>query len=79
MRVAVIILLSLGLAACGSRAELRPKPGNELPIAPYGREDRPSADTLLRLPPQARPERNVELRKRSEERTDDPFDLPPPE
>ena len=79
MRVAVIILLSLGLTACGSRAELRPKPGDELPVAPFGREDRPSADALLKLPPQAQPERNVELRKRSEERTDDPFDLPPPE
>jgi hypothetical protein len=30
-------------------------------------------------PPQAAPERSVELRKRSEEREDDPFDLPPPE
>jgi hypothetical protein len=29
--------------------------------------------------PQAAPERNVELRRRSEEREDDPFDIPPPE
>ena len=79
MRVAVIILLALGLAACGSRAQLRPQPGDELPVAPFGREDRPTADSLLKLPPQAQPERNVELRRRSEERTDDPFDLPPPE
>ena len=79
MRVAVIILLSLGVAACGSRAELRPQAGTELPPAPFGREDRPSADRLLQLPPQAQPERNTELRRRSEDRTDDPFDLPPPE
>ena len=79
MRVAAVILLSLALAACGSRAELKPKPGNELPPAPFGREDRPTADRLLQLPPQAQPERNTELRKRSEERADDPFDLPPPE
>lgn len=79
MRVAVIILLSLGVAACGSRAELRPQAGKELPPAPFGREDRPTADRLLQLPPQAQPERNTELRKRSEERTDDPFDLPPQE
>jgi hypothetical protein len=79
MRVAVIILLSLGVAACGSRAELRPQAGAELPPAPFGREDRPTADRLLQLPPQAQPERNTELRRRSEERTDDPFDLPPPE
>jgi len=79
MRIVAIILLSVGLAACGSRAELRPQPGKELPVAPYGRADRPTADELLKLPPQAQPERNVELRKRSEERADDPFDLPPPE
>ena len=79
MRAAVVIVLSLALAACGSRAELRPQPGQELPPAPFGREDRPTADRLLQVPPQAQPERNTELRKRSEERTDDPFDLPPPE
>ena len=32
---------------------------------------------LLVLDPQAAPERNVELRRESEEREDDPFDLPP--
>lgn len=79
MRIAAIILLSLGLTACGSRAELRPQPDNALPVAPFGREDRPTADALLKPPPQAQPERNMELRKRSEERADDPFDLPPPE
>ena len=35
------------------------------------------AENLLKPTPQAAPERSVELRKRSEERTDDPFDLPP--
>ncbi|MET0588572.1 MAG: hypothetical protein ABWZ75_08620 [Novosphingobium sp.] len=79
MRVAAVILLLLTLAACGSKAELRPQLGKELPPAPFGREDRPTADRLLQLPPQAQPERNTELRKRSEERADDPFDLPPPE
>ena len=45
--------------------------------APYGRTDRPTAEELLELSPQAAPERNVELRRESEEREDDPFDLPP--
>ncbi len=75
--VLVIALAALALSACGNRRELKPAAGQELPMAPYGREDKPSADELLKPVPQARPERNVELRKRSEDRQDDPFDLPP--
>jgi hypothetical protein len=37
----------------------------------------PTSEDLLALDTQAAPERSVELRKRSEEREDDPFDLPP--
>ncbi|MBD3729591.1 MAG: hypothetical protein IE933_07785 [Sphingomonadales bacterium] len=65
------------LAGCGAKTELEPKAASELPVAPYGSEVRPEADDLLALPPQAAPERNIELRRRSEEREDDPFDLPP--
>lgn len=70
-------LAALALAGCGNRRELMPAAGQTLPVAPYGREDKPSADELLDPPILARPERSVELRKRSEEREDDPFDLPP--
>lgn len=65
------------LAACGARTELEPVAGASLPPAPYGAEDRPDAEQLLELPALAAPERSVELRRRSEEREDDPFDLPP--
>ncbi len=65
------------LAACGQTADLLPAAGKELPEAPYGREDRLSAEELMEPVPQAAPERSVELRRRSEEREDDPFDLPP--
>ena len=75
--VLLLSLTALALSACGNRRELKPAVGQELPMAPYGREDKPTADELLEPVPQARPERNVELRKRSEERQDDPFDLPP--
>jgi hypothetical protein len=75
-RVAALAVL-IALAACGQRADLKPQTGQTLPVAPYGREDQPSAEALLAPTPQAAPERSVELRKRSEERTDDPFDLPP--
>jgi len=48
-----------------------------LPPTPYGAQTQPDADQLLVLDPQAAPERSVELRRESEEREDDPFDLPP--
>ena len=75
----VLIAALLGLAACGVKADLKPVAGTALPPAPYGREATPTATDLVKTTPQAAPERSVELRKRSEERTDDPFDLPPDE
>lgn len=71
------VLLALALAACGSKAALQPPPGRELPVAAYGQDHRPNANELLQPPEQAAPERSVELRRRSEEREDDPFDIPP--
>lgn len=79
MRRNLLAVLCLALAACGQTADLRPAPGKELPVAPYGREDKPTSEELLEPGPQAAPERSVELRRRSEEREDDPFDLPPEE
>ena len=65
------------LAACGQKAELKPVTGQTLPPAAYGADVRPDTDKLLELDPLAAPVRSVELRKRSEVREDDPFDLPP--
>ena len=79
MRALSVLILALAVAGCGQKADLRPITGKELPPAPYGREVRKTADALLEPPTQAVPERSVELRKRSEQRADDPFDLPPPE
>ena len=67
----------LALSACGSVRELKPVAGHMLPPPPYGRSDRPTAAELLQPPPQAVPIRSDELRTQSEERKDDPFDLPP--
>jgi len=72
-----LALLALALAACGSQSDLAPVAGASLPPAPYGRSDPPTANELLALDSQGAPERNVELRRESEEREDDPFDLPP--
>ena len=71
--------LALALAACGNRVDLRPAAGESLPPAPLGRADAPTAEELLTRTPQQAPKRSVELRTRSEEREDDPFDLPPPD
>lgn len=77
MRRLAVIAAAASLAACGQQAQLQPVPPDTLPPAPYGAETKPEADELLQLDPLAAPERSVELRTRSEERGDDPFDLPP--
>ena len=77
MRLLVLIGLAAAVAACGTRAPLEPAPGATLPVAPYGEPDKPTAEELLEPDALAMPERSVELRRRSEEREDDPFDLPP--
>jgi len=65
------------LAACGSRSELRPLPG--MTAVPKSAESTttPTATELMTPTTQARPDRKAELLIRSEERKDDPFDLPP--
>ena len=78
-RTIAALVLVAALAACGSRADLKPAAGHALPVAPLGRADQPTADELLVRTQQAAPMRSVELRTRSEERADDPFDLPPPD
>lgn len=75
-RIAALAAVFL-LTACGQKADLEPLPGQALPPAPFGAKAQPEAEDLLKPDPLAAPERSVELRKRSEERTDDPFDLPP--
>lgn len=77
MRIAAILILAAAVGACGQKADLTPANGASLPPAPYGSEVQPSAADLLATNPQAAPDRSVELRTRSEEREDDPFDLPP--
>ncbi|MBA4764127.1 hypothetical protein [Qipengyuania huizhouensis] len=77
MRKIAALGLAIALTACGQKAELTPVAGETLPPKPYGAEVQPDAAELLALDPQAAPDRSVELRTRSEEREDDPFDLPP--
>ncbi len=73
----VPLACALVLSACGQKRELEPVAEAGLPPSPYGAGERPDAEELLEHDTLAAPERNVELRRRSEEREDDPFDLPP--
>ena len=77
MRYAVPAALLMALSACGVKTDLKPQVGDSLPVAPHGRTDTPTSAQLLEMLPQAAPARSIELRQRSEERADDPFDLPP--
>jgi hypothetical protein len=77
MRGLAVAALALLLAGCGTVTDLKPKPGKNLPAAPYGRVYRPGAGELLGQSAQVRPGRAVELHTRSEQRADDPYDLPP--
>ncbi len=72
-----IIVLALGLTACGQTARLKPAPGQSLPVRPLMARATPSVEDLLELPPQAVPRRVDELLTRNQPRRADRFDLPP--
>jgi hypothetical protein len=76
-RLLIIVPIVLLAAGCAQKKDLKPVAGETLPPAPYGSDHQPSAAELLKPHPQAQPQRSVELRTKSEERADDPFDLPP--
>jgi hypothetical protein len=77
-RAAAIVLVgALALGACGRRDALVPAAGTSLPVKPQQARVQPTVDDLLRPTPTARPSRNEEILRRSEERPDDRFDLPP--
>lgn len=68
-------LASLG--ACGSRTALQRTPDmTPVPVA-QGAEQPETSDQLMEPDIQARPDRSAEPLRRSQERQEDPFDLPP--
>ena len=75
-KIAAIIMLA-ALSACGKVGPLAPKVGQAPPAKAYGQTEVPSSEALVLASEQARPGRSDELMRRSERRTDDPFDLPP--
>ena len=77
MRWALLLFGLVGLAGCGLREPLRPAPGQAMPPAAAMASRPMTTDELLAPPPLARPGRVDELLRRSEERENNRFDLPP--
>lgn len=71
------ITAALLLAGCGSREPLQLAPGKTMPVAPQTARTQPTTEDLLTTTAEARPERTDEPLRRSQEREDDRFDLPP--
>jgi hypothetical protein len=80
MKPSRLLLLAFlfGVAGCGRVADLQPAAGKALPVKPLMARSTPTPNDLLTIPPYAKPDRVDELVKRSQPRTTDPFDLPPP-
>lgn len=76
--IPMTLMSVLLLTACGGREPLQPSQGEGMPVAPAMAQNEPTTDDLLAPTTQQRPERVDELLRRSQEREDDPFDLPPP-
>jgi hypothetical protein len=74
----LLLIAALGLGSCGRVTDLKPAPGQSLPVRPIMARTTPTAEDLLTPPPYARPDRIDELMRRSQPRQPDPFDLPPP-
>jgi hypothetical protein len=79
MKGLTAMLLVLGLAGCGLERPLEPPQGGHMPVTPRMAARAPTVDEMLAVPSTARPDRIDELLRRSEEREDDHFDLPPPD
>ena len=80
MRRSALLLFAIpALAGCGLERPLEPPQGRSMPPAPRMAERAPTVDEMLAVPTTARPDRIDELLRRSEEREDDHFDLPPPD
>jgi hypothetical protein len=73
----VILRAAVLLGGCGRVADLKPPPGQPLPVKPLMAKTTPTPQDLLTIPSWAKPDRVDELMKRSEPRQQDPFDLPP--
>jgi hypothetical protein len=77
VRSLAIMATALILSACGARAELVYPQGARGPATPQGAAQTPTPTQLTRPTVEARPKRDDEALRQSEDREADPFDLPP--
>lgn len=73
-----VLTLALLLAACGKLGPLQPVSTERAPPRPLNALVPPTPEQQLVVPPQAAPLRADDPIKKSRERADDRFDLPPP-
>ena len=78
LRTVLAATALLALAACGKRDALRPAEGHSMPPKPATAAASPTVDELLTPSVETRPGRSDDVLRRSEERPDDRFNLPPP-
>lgn len=78
MRGRTILLATLALSACGKEGQLKPAAGHNPPPKPAQNATAPTVRQMLKVPPQAQPQRIDDPATKSDERPDDRFNLPPP-
>lgn len=74
----LVAATALLLAGCGQREALKPAEGQGLPPKPMMAPAQPTVDQLLTPPTESRPGRSDDVLRKSQERPDDRFNLPPP-
>ena len=77
MRQLILALLLL-VAGCGKIGKLQPVSADRAPPAPNFATVPPTSEQQLKRDPQAAPDRVDDPLRRSQDRHDDRFDLPPP-
>src|SRR5687767_5398460 len=77
-RSLMLLACAVLFAGCGQVADLKPEPGEPMPVKPLMARTTPTPNDLLAIPTYAKPGRVDELMRRSEPRAQDPFNLPPP-
>ncbi len=77
MTARLALLLLLALAGCGKVGKLTPVAPHTPPPKPAALLVAPTPEAMLKLSPQAQPNRVDDPVEKSQERPDDPFNLPP--
>jgi len=78
MKTRLLIVATLLLASCGQREKLKAAPGEGTPPKAATAPAALGTDALLTPPVESRPGRSDDALRKSQERPDDRFNLPPP-